>query len=139
MPNKRRKRAHIQKFSCPYCESRLWRLGGQKHFLYYSNVSEMLRNLDITRKRATLLATQGIYIDRHTWLEEFFCGEHGKMWLRLHKDEEGALSSKLASDEDWRSSTGTLDPNVPNPSVSEFTYRMSRRPGSYIGYRKEIV
>jgi hypothetical protein len=133
MSNKRSKRAHIQKFHCPYCESRLWRLGGQRHFLYYSNATEILQNLDVTRKRATLIATQGAYIDRLKWIEEFFCGEHGKLWLRLHQKEEG-LISKLASDEDWKSSTGTIDPNAPNPSVSEFTYRMSRRQSNYTRY-----
>jgi hypothetical protein len=134
MANKRSKRAHIQKFHCPYCEGRLWRLGGPRHFLYYSNAAEILKNLDVTRKRATLIATQGAYIDRLTWIEEFFCGDHGKLWLRLHQKEEGLISFKLASDEDWKSSTGTIDPNAPNPSVSEFTYRMSRRQGNYTRY-----
>ena len=134
MPNKRSKRAHMQKFHCPYCESRLWRLGGPRHFLYYSNASEILKNLDITPKRASLLATQGAYIDRLTWIEEFFCEEHGKLWLRLRQNEEGLISSKLANDGDWGSSTGTIDPNTPNPSVSEFTYRMSRRQGNYKRY-----
>jgi hypothetical protein len=61
MPNKRSKRARAQIFHCPYCESRLWRLGGPRHFLYYSNVTEILKNLDISRKNATLLAIQGAY------------------------------------------------------------------------------
>jgi hypothetical protein len=134
MANKRSKRANIQKFYCPYCERRLWRLGGPRHFLYYNNATEILNNLDITRKRATLLATQGAYVDRLTWLEELFCGEHGKIWMRLRQNDEGAISFKIASDADWRNSTGTLDPNAPNPSVSEFTFRMSRRPGNYTRY-----
>ena len=134
MPNKRSKRAHIQKFCCPYCESRLWRLGGQRHYLYYSNAAEILTNLDVSRKKAALIAAQGAYIDRLKWIEEFFCEDHGKLWLRLHQNEEGLISSKLAGDEDWKSSTGTIDPSTPNPSVSEFTYRMSRRQGSYKRY-----
>jgi hypothetical protein len=93
MPNKRSKHSRRLKFSCPYCASCLWRLGAQNHFLYYSNASEIPSHLYLTRKSATLLTMQGVYIDHHTWLVEFFCGEHGKMWLRLYQGDDGIVNS----------------------------------------------
>lgn len=126
MANKRRKRAAILNLPCPHCDRRLWRLGSQKHFLFYQGAAEITQFLGMTRKKATLLATQGIYVDRQSWLEEFMCGEDGRMWLLL-QSIEGQVTSKLAQDRDWKRTAGTIDPTVPNASVSEFTYRMSRQ------------
>ena len=132
MPNKRSKRSKTQQFLCPYCDRRLWRQGSKKHYLFYRDTSEIKDCLNISRKNASLLAAsrQG-YVDSNSWIEEFFCEKHGRVWMRLSKDREGKLAAVLAKRQDWNRSTHTLNPDTPNPSVSEYTYRMSRR--SYYG------
>jgi hypothetical protein len=49
------------------------------------------------------------------------------MWLHLTKQEEGNIVMKIANEHHWKRSTRMIDPTKPNPSVSEFTYRMSRK------------
>lgn len=127
MPNKRKRRSQTQKFHCPHCENRLWRLGSPKYHLFYKDVAQLRENLGITRKKAIFLAAQNpTFVDRDVWLEEFFCEEHGKMWMRISKKEDGTLACVLAKSNDWKCTTYTINPTIPNPSVSEFTYRMSR-------------
>ncbi len=130
MPNKRSRRKKVQNFCCTYCERRLWRLGSSKHHLFYREASEIKQHLNIPRKNAIFLAAKGVYIDHNSWIEEFFCGDHGKMWLLVSKQADGSLAAVLPSHKDWSRTTGTLNPDTPNPSVSEFSYRMSRRTGS---------
>ncbi len=128
MPNKRSRRKQTQKVYCPYCERRLWRVGGEKYHIFYADKTEIQKGMGLTHKKASFVAVQqGTTVDRQVWLEEFFCEEHGKMWLRLKKIDEKAFESKLATKEDWQRSTRTPNPEKPNPSVSEFTLRMSRR------------
>jgi hypothetical protein len=128
MANKRSKRKNIRHFFCPFCEIRLWRLNSSKHHLCYRKASEIRQNLQISPKKANFLSSQNsAYLDRNSWLEEFFCPKDGKMWLRLTKHSEGEIVYRLAKEEDWQQTNKTVDPIRPNPSVSEFTYRMSRR------------
>ncbi len=127
MSNKRSKRKKSQQFHCVYCEQQLWRLGSPKHFLFYRDKVEIRLNLDTSRKKAMFLATKGIYIDYNSWIEEFFCREHGKIWMLVCKKADGTLVAVPAKSHHWECTTGTIDPNTPNPSVSEFSYRMSRR------------
>lgn len=129
MPNKRSKRNQVHRFCCIYCERRLWRLGSPKHHLFYREVSEIKQHLNISRKNAIFLAAKGVYVDHNSWIEEFLCGEHGTMWLLVSKKTDGTLVAAPPSSNDWNRTTGTIDPSIPNPSVSEFTYRMSRRAG----------
>lgn len=127
MPRKRSSRKRIQQFLCPFCEKRLWRLGGSKHYMYYMEKGQIKKNLQISSKKAGLLATQSPYIDSSRWIEDFFCSEHGLLWLLISKGSEGTLTATLAQQADWEHSTGTVEPNHANPSVSEFSRRMSRR------------
>jgi hypothetical protein len=134
MPCKRSNRKNVQHFCCPYCDRRLWRLGSPKHFLFYLEAAEIQQNVSMSRKSAAFLANRGAYVDRNAWIEEFFCGEHGKLWMKLTKNDQGKLVATLANSKDWQQSTRTIDPNMPNPSVSEFTYRMSRQQGKKLLY-----
>lgn len=131
MPGKRSNRKKVQNFCCPYCDRRLWRLGSPKHFLFYTEASEIQQHVNMTRKSALLLANRGAYIDTNSWVEEFFCGEHGKLWMKLTKNDRGQITSSLATSKDWQQTTRTINPDMPNPSVSEFTYRMSRQTGKF--------
>lgn len=134
MSNKRRTRQQTHKFFCPFCQQRLWRSGGRKHYLYYQGKSEIQENLNITSKKASFIATyHPVYVDANVWLEEFFCQVDQKVWLRLSKTSDGLIHSRLATNTDWERAVHTPDPDLPNSTVSEFTYRMSRRAGQYLG------
>ncbi len=50
------------------------------------------------------------------------------MWLKISRKADHKMEVSLASEDDWKNSTGTINPNFPNPSVSEFSYSMSRKP-----------
>lgn len=134
MPGKRSNRKNKQHFCCPYCDRRLWRSGSPKHFLFYTHASEIQQNLNVTRKNATFLANRGTYVDTNSWIEEFFCQDHGTLWMKLTRNCDNQLVSSLATSKDWQQTTRTIHPDMPNPSVSEFTYRMSRNSGKKLTY-----
>lgn len=126
MPSKRHRRNQTHKFFCPCCSRRLWRVGGTKHFIFYQGKSPIQKSFNLSAKKASFLAAQSpVCVDRQVWLEEFFCEKDGKIWLRLSKSEAG-LECRPAIREDWTQTTSTIEPDRPNCSVSEFTYRMSR-------------
>lgn len=128
MPNKRSKRNKTRKYYCPYCDQRLWRLGQSKHNLFYKNAAEIQANTNLTPKKAKLLSLQsGTYLDTQKWIESFCCPNHGMMWLLISIKEDG-YDYRLAQEKDWLQTDKTIDPRVSNPSVSEFTLRMSRKP-----------
>lgn len=128
MPNKRSSRRQTKKFFCPYCQQRLWRSGNNKHHLYYENAEEIRKNTGITLKKAKLLSLQSAtYLDRNKWIESFCCSSHGMMWLLISVRDKN-YEYRLAKANDWLRTDKTVDPRIANPSVSEFTLRMSRRP-----------
>lgn len=128
MPGKRKGRKDVQKFYCIYCQQRLWRIGSEKYHTFCMGKEEIQREMEVSSKAASFLAAQKqAYVESNVWLEEFFCREHGKIWLRLKKTKERTFEIRLATHEDWQRTSRTPNPDTPNPSVSEFTYRMSRR------------
>jgi competence CoiA-like predicted nuclease len=127
MVNKRSNRQKVQKFFCPYCERRLWRSNRQKYRLFYKEVAELRERLNFSHKKASLLAAQiDTFVDRNSWIEDFYCEEHGQIWLRVSKQTNEKLVGVLAQREDWKCTTGTIDPNSHNPSISQYSYYMSR-------------
>lgn len=129
MVNKRSKRSTNHKFRCPYCQQRLWRQGSPKFNLFYQGALEIRQNLHLTPKKAGFLAAQNsTCLDTNRWIEEFFCPEHGIMWLLISRQPDGKFIYNIAEERDWRRTNKTINPNTPNPSVSEFTYKMSRQP-----------
>ncbi len=127
MPNKRSGRK-TKKYFCPFCEQRLWRLGTAKYYLFYRNASEIKQNTGISSKKAGLLAIQNsTYLDTKKWIEAFCCPDHGTLWLLISLQEKD-YEYRLAKEKDWLQTNKTLDPRMSNPSVSEFTQRMSRKP-----------
>ena len=129
MANKRSKRRKVKKFYCPYCNSRLWRNGKVKYYLFYRNAAQIRQNKGFSAKKAAFLASQyTTYLDRDRWIEALCCEEHGMMWLLISTSEEGDYEYRVAREKDWLQTDKTSDPNNLNPSVSEFTQRMSRKP-----------
>jgi hypothetical protein len=127
MPNKRRKRSQTLKISCPCCEKRLWRIGSQKHFLFYKDKNEIKKELGISNKKATFLAAKtSAFVDRNSWIEEFFCENDGQIWMHISQKLDGKKTATPVKSTDWARTTGTIDPERPNPSVSQYSSRMSR-------------
>lgn len=129
MPNKRSKRNKIHKYYCDICHERLWRLGGTKYHLFYRNAAEIKQNTGISAKKAKLLAIhKSTYLDINRWIEAFCCSNHGMVWLLVSRTDEGKMEYRQATAEDWLQTNNTIDPRMSNPSVSEFSQRMSRTP-----------
>jgi hypothetical protein len=131
MPGKRSKRKDTERFTCPDCANRLWRIGSEKHPIFFREASDFVHYLGLPRKQVALVMAQGGWNDRRVWIEEFFCENHGNMWLLVRNLQCGKTVAKAATEYDWKRSTGTQHPDSFNPSVSEFTQRMSRRPQIY--------
>ena len=138
MSNKRAKRRKVKHFSCPFCETRLWRSGNPKYHVFYRNARQIRENLQISAKKASFLANQSsTYLDRNAWLEEFFCSTHGTMWLYISRHQQELITYRPATKEDWLQTNRTLDPTNPNPSISEFSYRISRK-SYYQGFESHL-
>lgn len=137
MPGKRSNRKNVHHFRCPHCDSRLWRSGSPKHFLYYTGAVEIQQHVNMPRQSAVLLAAKGVYVDRNCWIEDFTCGQHGKMWMKITKKTDGSLIAVLATSRDWQRTTHTIQPETPNPSVGEYTYKMSRQASTKLSYTRE--
>lgn len=127
MPNRRSNRSKTKKFFCFICQQRLWRTGTQKYNLFYQNAAEIKKHVNITSKKAKFLAAQNTtYLDTKKWIEGFCCSNHGTQWLLISVMGD-TYEYRLAKDEDWLQTSKTVDPRISNPSVSEFTLRMSRK------------
>jgi hypothetical protein len=61
-----------QKFHCPFCQKCIWRLGSAKYY-------------------CLLFSGERVRINYNCWLEEFYCEEHGKLWMRITKKSERKL------------------------------------------------
>ena len=129
MPNKRRGRNKTVHFYCPYCQERLWRTGTPKYRIFYRNAVEIRRNTGMSAKSARFLSLQNsTFLDANKWIEGFCCSLDGSFWL-LISFKAGKHEYRIANEKDWLRTNATIDPRISNPSVSEFTLRMSRKPG----------
>lgn len=127
MANKRSRYKEDRHFYCPHCQARIWRLGSSKHFLFYQNAVEIKKELNISSKKAKIINTNyPVYVDSSAWIEQFFCPNDGQLWLLVTRKKDQKLSLHLPDRKDWNRTTKTILPDRPNPSVSEYTYRMSR-------------
>lgn len=98
MPGKRSKHKKIQRFHCVYCDRRLWSLGNPKHFLCYLGFLEIGQNV----------------VDASSWIEEFICGEHGKLWMKVTRRTSDTKVVALATSRDWQQTMRRLQPEILN-------------------------
>ncbi|PIG95051.1 hypothetical protein [Gloeocapsopsis sp. IPPAS B-1203] len=117
MPSKRSKQKNVQRFYCPKCDRRLWRVGSLKYFLSHTGVLENQRCVKISHQGALLVAAKEVCVDGNSWIEEFVCGEHGTLWMKLDKQADGSLGTSLATTHDWRLTNYTLQPETSHPSI----------------------
>ncbi len=85
----RSKGKKLQQFCCICCGRRLWPLGRSKQYLAYRE--ELEQHSNSSSENIDFLSSKGTCIDHNLWVEEFFCGEHGKMWLLVSKQVNETL------------------------------------------------
>jgi hypothetical protein len=107
MSGKRSRRSKVQKFYCPYCEERLWRRGGFKHYLLYADIGDINYYSKISSRQLEMVPDKNARIDHGRWIEKFFCHNHGKVWLLVSKSEFNHLTTRLAVSSDWQCLIGT--------------------------------
>jgi hypothetical protein len=127
MPGKRSNRDKVQHFFCPYCEERLWRLGGSKYHLYLPSTSSTQQALQSKSKWIGGSVENKTDVDPNKWIEAFFCRKHSKLWMLVSRTSHDRLVAVLASKTTWQHSTMPPPIDCSSSSVSEFTLRMSRR------------
>lgn len=95
MSRPRKEKKTTEKFHCPFCQQRLWRLGSPKYYLLSQSRAESQCSCP-----SKLSASQTIVnVNPDCWLEEFFCEEHGNLWMLLSKTSDGRLA--IASIENY--------------------------------------
>jgi hypothetical protein len=100
MPNKKQKGSRpTQKFNCPWCGQRLWRLGSPK----YQPITQV--RFEPPHLTAYDRAS-GLAVGAHdagqldSWREEFFCEAHGQMWMELSQKAGSSLIAVLDESHD---------------------------------------
>lgn len=129
MPNIKKQKKKVNHFNCPFCKSKMWRLGDKKYYIYHEGKNQIRQNTKLSAKKAVFVANKFTsYSALNCWLEIFYCNEHGKLWLKIARQNDGNLVYQVATREDWQQTNNTINPDFINPSVSEYSYKMSRRP-----------
>lgn len=108
MHNKASRRKHVQRFYCPCCDRRLWTPGGSKYFLAALEADIRQNDIIFSKKNSVFLASQGSIVNINSWIEEFFCGEHGQLWLKVTRKPNSELVATVATTKDWQRTIGTL-------------------------------
>lgn len=81
----------------------------------------------MSAKKAKLyLAKCKTYLDTKTWVEKLYCEHHGDIWLTI-SERDGKHQYRSTNPRDWQQTVRTIDPSRSNPSVSDYTMRMSRK------------
>ncbi len=101
---------------------------GQKYFLHLLT-PEQLRERGLSYKKSQLvIKAYPVFVLSNEWLEELFCPKCGtSSWFHIIRHDRVKHSVTFAPKELWMQ-VAHVDPVVPNPSVSEFTRKSSRRP-----------
>lgn len=128
MPKKLKLSEHqnVQRFCCPYCERRLWSLGSPERFLYYSGGAEIRQNVNMLHKSAIFMdntsacAESNSWTEEFLWIEEFLCGDHGKLWMKVNRKTCDTVVATIASQTRW----ATNDPLNPIKHAQFVTKRI---------------
>lgn len=123
----RNRRVKRRQLFCPKHPEKRIEGNGKKYFLHLLT-SEELRTRGFSDKMAKLVINAyPVFVLSNEWLEELFCPECGtNSWCHVIRHDPIQHSVTFAPKELWMQ-VAHVDPIVPNPSVSEFTRRSSRR------------
>ena len=133
-PTRRRNsRSKSRELFCPAHSEQRISGNGRKYFLHLVD-AETLRQRGMSDKRARLvIQAYPVLVLSNEWLEELFCLQCGSSrWCHVVRHDRVAHTVRWAPRELWEQ-VAHVDPCVPNPSVSEFSRRSSRRPNALRG------
>ena len=75
----------VQRFFCPDCDRRLWRLHRSKCYQFARETTDFLA-VEVSSSITSGSATIDHSIEDDTWLEAFICSKHGRLWLSVTKN-----------------------------------------------------
>ena len=133
-PTRRRNsRSKSRELFCPAHSEQRISGNGRKYFLHLVD-AETLRQRGMSDKRARLvIQAYPVLVLSNEWLEELFCLQCGSSrWCHVVRHDRVEHSVSWAPRDLWQQ-VAHVDPCVPNPSVSEFSRRSSRRPNALRG------
>jgi hypothetical protein len=133
-PTRRRNsRSKSRELFCPAHSEQRISGNGRKYFLHLVD-AETLRQRGMSDKRARLvIQAYPVLVLSNEWLEELFCLQCGSSrWCHVVRHDRVVHTVRWAPRELWEQ-VAHVDPCVPNPSVSEFSRRSSRRPNALRG------
>jgi hypothetical protein len=124
---KRYGRSKSRQLYCPAHPEQRISGNGQKYFLHLLRPEELkLRGMS-DKKAKLVIQAHPVLVLSNEWLEELFCPQCGTThWCHVVRHDRVEHTVRWAPRELWQQ-VAHVDPLVPNPSVSQFTRRASRR------------
>lgn len=123
--DRNRKRSKRRAIYCPlhgcYLDS-----ASQKYKIFADQAGQ-LQQRGMSRRNALMLVANRTAVSLEgEWLEAFWCEQCQQIkWYHVRKCDERSYEISLAPQELWQQATGVIS-SQGNPSVSEFTRRISR-------------
>jgi hypothetical protein len=123
--DRNRKRSKRRQIFCPRHGCYVTSVS-QKHYLF-ADTPEQLNVRGVSKLTSKLLLNASTTVALSgEWLEGFWCEQCQEVsWYHVHKNEGGRYKVSIAPQPLWQKASGVIDPKG-NPSVGEFTRRMSR-------------
>jgi hypothetical protein len=112
---------------CPaHPEQRVY--GQGPRYLIHLLSAEELRQRGMSVKKAQLvIQAHPVLVLPNEWLEELFCSGCGTShWCHVVRQDPNTYTVRWAPRELWQQ-VAHVNPLMPNPSVSQFSYRASRQ------------
>ena len=127
-PSRRNRRPQKRQLLCPAHPEQRITGNGKKYFLHLLNPEE-LKARGMAHKTAQLvIQAYPVLVLSNEWLEELFCPQCGSSrWCHVIQHNRVEHTVRWAPRDLWQQ-VAHVDPNYPNPTVSEFTRRSARRP-----------
>ena len=122
-----RRRPRRRQLFCPARPQQRIQGNGRKYHLHLQRVEELLQRGVSEKKARQILQAYPVLVLGDEWLEELYCPECGMShWCHVVRHDRIRHTVHWASRELWQQ-VAHVDPLVPNPSVSQFSRRASRR------------
>ena len=124
---RRNRRTQGRELFCPKHPEQKIEGNGKKYFLHLLTRQELRARGMPDKKAKLVLDAYPVLVLSNEWLEELFCPQCGtSSWCHVVRHDRIKHSVKWAPRDLWMQ-VAHVDPLMPNPSVSEFTRRASRR------------
>ena len=125
--HKQRTRSRKRELFCPKHPDQKITGNGKKYFLHLLSADELHSRGIPSTKAKLIINAYPVLVLSNEWLEELFCPLCGQnSWFHVIRNDRVRHSVRIAPRELWMQ-VAHVDPCIPNPSVSEFTRRSSKR------------